>query len=75
MKIGDKIDIAGEKFNVLFMYEDYILACLDSADAETMANGTFVFQNNGDNKLTMIKDKEKIKLVITKLFELAQSKK
>ena len=75
MKIGDKIDIAGEKFNVLFMYEDYILVCLDSSDEETIAAGTFVFQNNGDGKLIMIKDKEKIKIVITKLFELAQNKK
>lgn len=72
MKVGDKIEIGGQKFNVLFMYEDYMLVCLDDADEERMAAGTLVFRKDENNKLILIKDKEQIKMVITKLFEAAQ---
>lgn len=72
MKIGDKVNIGGQKFNVLFIYEDYILVCLDDADEENMANGTLVFKKDENKKLILVKDKEQIKIVITKLFEEAQ---
>lgn len=72
MKIGDKVNIGGQKFNVLFIYEDYILVCLDDADEEKMANGTLVFKKDENKKLILVKDKEQIKIVITKLFEEAQ---
>lgn len=75
MKVGDKVTIGGQEFNVMFVYEDYILACMANADEETTAASTLVFKKNEGQNLTLIKDKEQIKLVITKLFEAVKGKK
>lgn len=75
MNVGEKVTIGGKDFNVLFTYENYVLVSLIDAEPENVANGTFVFEIGEGNNLTLIKDKEKIKLVITKLFEAAQSRK
>lgn len=69
MKVGDNVTIGGQEFKIIYMYEDYVLACMANADEETMAASTLVFKKAEDNQLRLIKDKEQIKIVITKLFE------
>lgn len=75
MKIGDKVTIGGEDFYVRFAYNDYILVSKTTSDLETLAASTLVFKVADEQQLKLIKDKEEIKIVITKLFELIQGRK
>lgn len=74
MKVGDRITIGGKKFKIMYVYEDYILACAADADPDTMATSILVFKVAAEKKLKLITDKEDIKFVITKLFEEIQGK-
>ena len=40
MKVGDKVVIGGKKFNVMFVYEDYVLVCMANADPDTISEST-----------------------------------
>ena len=75
MKVGDKVTISGQEFNVLFVYEDYVLVSMDNTDPDLLAASILVFKMNENKVLTLIKDKKQIKLVITKLFEAVQGQK
>lgn len=75
MKIGDVITISGKKYNIRFMWKDYILVSATTADLETLAASTLVFKITENNKVKLVKNQEEIKVVITKLFEAIQGKK
>ena len=75
MKIGDVVTIGGKKFNVRFVWENYIIVSMTTADLDTLASSTLVFKIVDDKKLKLVEDKEEIKVVVTKLFEIIQGKK